>query len=213
MSSPLSYNLITKLNSIIVTYPAYTQGDWTIPTMYTRCQGILKFSLRGLAATTGKWNKMSSKVASFLQPPPNSILFPARLSFCSSLPLRIVILAFQLSQLCFIFYQVSFSQPSFFVTQICSLFRYLLFLITPLHETLIPQIIHIYIYIYIYIHTYICMYIHIYLFMYYMYTYALYIKKRKTFFFFFFWSPTGPVFAPLATLSSMLRMHAVSNCT
>ena len=182
MSSPLSCNLITKLNSIIVTYPAYTQGDWTIPTMYTRCQGILKFSLRGLAATIGKWNKMSSKVASFLQPPPNSILFPSRLSFCSSLPLRIVILTFQLLQLCFIFYQVSISQPSFFITQICSLFRYLLFLITPLHETLIPQIIHMYVCIYIHIYV----YIHIYLFMYYMYTHALYIKKRKTFFFFYF---------------------------
>ena len=48
--------------------------------------------------------------------------------------------------------------------------------------------------------------------MYYIYTYALYIKKRKTFFFFFL-SPTGPDFAPLAALSLMLRMHAVSACT
>ena len=45
--------------------------------------------------------------------------------------------------------------------------------------------------------------------MYYMYTYALYIKKRKTFLFVCL-SPTGPDFAPLAALSLMLRMHAVS---
>lgn len=151
----------------------------------------MEFSLRGLAATICKWNKISRNVASFLQPLPNSIPFPTRFSFCSSLPLRIVILEFQLSLLCFTFFQVSISQPSFFITHICSLFRYLLFLITPPHDSLIPKIINIY------------------LFMYYMYTYALYIIKRKT----FFLSPTGPDFALLAALSLMLRMHAVSKCT
>ena len=147
MSSPLSCNLIMKLNSIIFTYPAYTQGDWTIPTMYSRCRGILEFNLRGLAATICKWNKISRNIASFLQPLSNSIPFPTRFSFCSSLPLKIVILEFQLSLLCFTFFQVSISQPSFFITHICSFFRYLLFLITSPHDSLIPKIINIYIYL------------------------------------------------------------------